>query len=103
MWCAKRCKSGVARPKHRAGVPHSVENRQPDSAQRRGFRMSIWRESLVTSSQSAQDPGTPEEISRRTFMAGATVVLGGIVGLGVAIPAITTLFPTKEIIAGSKS
>lgn len=58
----------------------------------------------MTSDHSAQnDPGTPEEISRRTFMAGATVVLGGIVGLGVAIPAITSLFPTKEIIAGSKS
>lgn len=57
----------------------------------------------MTSDHSAQnDPGTPEEISRRTFMAGATVVLGGIVGLGVAIPAITSLVPTDEIIAGSK-
>jgi len=56
----------------------------------------------VTSSQSAQDPGTPEEISRKTFMAGATVVLGGIVGLAVAIPSIASLVPTEAIIAGSK-
>jgi Rieske Fe-S protein len=56
----------------------------------------------VTSSQSAQDSGTPEEISRRTFMAGATVVLGGIVGVGVGIPAILSLVPTDAIIAGSK-
>src|SRR5215472_17752800 len=56
----------------------------------------------VTSSQSPQEPGTPEEISRKTFMAGATVVLGGVVGLGVAIPAIISLVPTEAIIAGSK-
>lgn len=49
-----------------------------------------------------EDPGTPEEISRRKFMVGATVVLGGIVGLGVAIPSIATLVPTEEIIAGSR-
>ena len=56
----------------------------------------------MTSSQSPQDPGTPEEISRKTFMAGATVVLGGIVGLAVAIPTIASLVPTEAIIAGSK-
>jgi Rieske Fe-S protein len=54
-------------------------------------------------SQANEDPGTPEEISRRTFLAGATVVLGGVVGLGVAIPSVTSLVPTDEIIAGSKS
>lgn len=47
-------------------------------------------------------PETPEELSRRQFMVGATVVLGGVVGLGVAIPAITSLVPTNDIIAGSK-
>jgi Rieske Fe-S protein len=58
----------------------------------------------VTSSGSAQqDPGTPEEISRRTFLAGATVVLGSVVGIGVAIPVVASLIPTEEIIAGSKS
>lgn len=57
---------------------------------------------MTTTGKSFDQPGTPEEISRRTFMAGATVVLGGIVGLGVAIPAVTSLVPTEEIIAGSK-
>jgi Rieske Fe-S protein len=60
--------------------------------------------SAVTSTAKAfDDPGTPEEISRRKFLAGASVVMGGIVGLGVAIPCIASLIPTEEIIAGSKS
>jgi len=49
-----------------------------------------------------QDPGTPQEISRRTFLANATVVLGGLVGLGVAIPVIASTVPTKELLTGSK-
>jgi len=58
---------------------------------------------VTTSSGNAnQGPETPEEISRRTFLAGATVVLGGVVGIGVAIPVVTSLVPTEEIIAGSK-
>jgi len=56
----------------------------------------------MTTAKAYEDPGTPEEISRRTFMAGATVVLGGIVGLGVAIPVLGSLVPTAEIIAGSR-
>jgi len=39
------------------------------------------------------DPGTPEEITRRTFMANATVTLSGIIGLGLAIPIIGSLIP----------
>jgi Rieske Fe-S protein len=39
------------------------------------------------------DPGTPEEITRRTFMANATLTLGGIIGLGLAIPVIGALVP----------
>ncbi len=57
---------------------------------------------VASTSDVHDDPGTPEEISRRTFMAGATVVLGGVVGLGVAIPAILSLVPTEAVIAGSK-
>lgn len=45
------------------------------------------------------DPGTPEEISRRTFMANATLVVGGIVGLGLAIPIVGSLIPQAS---GSK-
>lgn len=41
----------------------------------------------------AQDPETPEEISRRTFMVGAVNVLGGIIGLGLAIPIVGSLLP----------
>jgi menaquinol-cytochrome c reductase iron-sulfur subunit len=39
------------------------------------------------------DPGTPEEISRRSFMANATLAIGGIVGLGLAIPIVGSLIP----------
>jgi len=39
------------------------------------------------------DPGTPEEQSRRTFMANAVIALGGVIGLGLAIPLITPLVP----------
>lgn len=39
------------------------------------------------------DPGTAEEISRRTFMANATLSVGGIIGLGLAIPIIGSLIP----------
>lgn len=40
------------------------------------------------------DPGTAEEISRRTFMANATLVVGGLIGLGLAIPIVGSLIPT---------
>jgi Rieske Fe-S protein len=39
------------------------------------------------------DPGTPEEISRRTFMANATLTMSGIIGLGLAIPIVGSLLP----------
>ncbi|HTV92023.1 MAG TPA: ubiquinol-cytochrome c reductase iron-sulfur subunit [Verrucomicrobiae bacterium] len=39
------------------------------------------------------DPGTPEEISRRSFMANATLAIGGIVGLGLVIPIVGSLIP----------
>ena len=39
------------------------------------------------------DPGTPEEISRRKFMANATLAIGGIVGLVLAIPIVGSLIP----------
>jgi menaquinol-cytochrome c reductase iron-sulfur subunit len=40
------------------------------------------------------DPGTPEEISRRTFMANATLTIGGLIGLGLAIPIVGSLLPS---------
>ena len=36
---------------------------------------------------------TPEEISRRTFMANATLTIGGLIGLGLAIPIVGALIP----------
>lgn len=39
------------------------------------------------------EPGTAEEISRRSFMANATLTVGGIIGLGLAIPIIGSLIP----------
>lgn len=42
------------------------------------------------------DPGTPDEISRRTFMANATLVLSGVIGLGLTIPIAGALIPKAE-------
>lgn len=47
------------------------------------------------------DPGTPEEITRRTFMANATLTLGGIIGLGLAIPIVGSLLPKTGAGSGS--
>jgi menaquinol-cytochrome c reductase iron-sulfur subunit len=46
-------------------------------------------------------PETPEEITRRTFMANATLTLTGITGLGLAIPIIGALTPKVD--AGTMS
>ncbi len=43
-----------------------------------------------------KEPGTPEEQSRRTFMANAVIALGGVIGLGIAIPLITSLVPSSD-------
>jgi menaquinol-cytochrome c reductase iron-sulfur subunit len=40
-----------------------------------------------------KDPGTPEEQSRRTFMANAVIALGGVIGISLAIPLVTSLVP----------
>ena len=42
------------------------------------------------------DPGTPEEQSRRTFMANAVIALGGVIGLGLAIPLVASLIPPSD-------
>lgn len=49
------------------------------------------------------DPGTGEEISRRTFMANATLAVGGIIGLGLAIPIVGSLIPQGGKTAGTWS
>ncbi len=40
------------------------------------------------------DPGTAEEISRRSFMAKATLTLSGIIGIGLVVPIVGSLIPT---------
>jgi menaquinol-cytochrome c reductase iron-sulfur subunit len=48
------------------------------------------------------EPETPAEISRRTFMTQVTVIAGTIVGLGVAIPVIAGLVPSKDTLDAGK-
>jgi len=43
----------------------------------------------------------PDEISRRTFMANATIAIGGVVGVVLAIPIIGSLLPPRNASAGS--
>jgi Rieske Fe-S protein len=47
------------------------------------------------------DPGTAEEITRRTFMANATLAVGGIVGLVLAVPIVGSLIPQGSGSKGS--
>ncbi|HLW37758.1 MAG TPA: Rieske 2Fe-2S domain-containing protein [Candidatus Eremiobacteraceae bacterium] len=49
-----------------------------------------------------QNPGTPEEVSRRAFLARATIFTGGIIGLGLTIPLVATLVPKPELIDANK-
>jgi menaquinol-cytochrome c reductase iron-sulfur subunit len=51
---------------------------------------------------SAHDvPESNDEISRRTFMANATIAIGGIVGVVLAVPIIGSLLPPKNASSGS--
>src|SRR5665213_2191975 len=46
--------------------------------------------------ESYQDPGTPEEQSRRTFMVNAVLALGGVISLGLVIPLVVSLVPAAD-------
>ncbi len=46
-----------------------------------------------------KDPGTPEEQTRRVFMANAVVALGGVIGLGLVIPLLGSLIPAADATA----
>lgn len=50
-----------------------------------------------------KDPGTPEEQSRRSFMVGVVMTLGGVIGLGLAVPLITSLIPAGEAVSNDWS
>lgn len=49
----------------------------------------------------AAPPETDEEVSRRTFMANATLTIGGIVGLVLAVPIVGSLLPPESSSGGS--
>jgi Rieske Fe-S protein len=57
---------------------------------------------LSTEAKAYQDPGTPEEISRRAFFARATIFTGSIITLGLAIPLVASLIPKSELIDANK-
>ena len=44
------------------------------------------------------DPADPEEVTRRTFMANATITIGGIVGVVLAVPIVGSLLPAEELV-----
>ena len=48
-------------------------------------------------------PQTEDEITRRAFMANATLTIGGIVGLALAVPIVGSLLPPKSSATGSWS
>lgn len=48
------------------------------------------------------DEGTPEEISRRQFLARASIFTGSVVGLGLAVPLIASLIPKPELVDANK-
>lgn len=43
------------------------------------------------------DDSFPEEVSRRRFMANATLGIGGVIGLGLAIPLLGSLKPDTRM------
>jgi Rieske Fe-S protein len=47
--------------------------------------------------QAYKDPGTPEEQSRRTFIANATLAVGGVIGLVLTVPLVASLIPESLI------
>jgi Rieske Fe-S protein len=47
--------------------------------------------------QAYQDPGTPEEQSRRQFMANATLAIGGVIGLVLTVPLVISLIPESLV------
>ena len=51
--------------------------------------------------QAYKDPGTPEEQTRRTFLANATLAVGGVIGLVLTIPLVGSLIP-ESLVAPDK-
>jgi Rieske Fe-S protein len=56
----------------------------------------------VHEAQAYKDPGTPDEQSRRQFLANATLAVGGVIGLVLTVPLVTSLIP-ESLISPDKS
>ena len=56
----------------------------------------------VHEAQAYKDQGTPQEQSRRTFLANATLAVGGVIGLVLTVPLVTSLIP-ESLISPDKS
>ncbi len=54
----------------------------------------------VHEAQAYKDDGTPEEQSRRTFLANATLGIGGVIGLVLTVPLLTSLVPESLVNPG---
>jgi Rieske Fe-S protein len=52
---------------------------------------------MTAHAQAYQDPGTPEEQSRRRFLANATLAIGGAIGLVIAVPCAVSLIPESLV------
>ncbi len=46
--------------------------------------------------QAYKDPGTPEDQTRRVFMANAVIAVSGVIGLSLAIPLVESLLPGSD-------
>jgi len=51
----------------------------------------------VHEAQAYKDPGSPEEQSRRQFLANATLAVGGVIGLVLTVPLVGSLIPESLI------
>jgi Rieske Fe-S protein len=52
---------------------------------------------MAHEAQAYKDPGTPEEQSRRTFLANATLAVGGVIGLVLTVPLVASLIPESLV------
>jgi len=52
--------------------------------------------------QAYENPGTPEEQSRRQFLANATLTVGGVIGIVLTVPLVSSLIP-ESLLSPQKS
>lgn len=57
----------------------------------------------IHEAQSYKDPGSFDEQSRRKFLANATLAVGGVISLVLAVPMVTSLIPESLIVPGKNA